>query len=466
MSLSIVILAAGKGRRMHSRLPKVLHQLADKPLLEHVINAASGLPHNAIYLVYGHGGEQLRACFPRAELAWAELVWVEQAEPLGTGHAVAQVIDRLPVTDDVLILYGDIPLISHRTLAHLVAAVAETGIALLVARLADASGYGRIVRDAAGEVVGIIEEPDASAEQRRITEVNTGMMVVKAKWLRRWLAALDNANAQAEYYLTDVVAAAVAEKILITTVMAEDEQEIKGVNDRAQLAELERHYQLRQAQTLMRQGVSLRDPARFDCRGSLTTGSDVMIDINAVFSGEVILGSHVTIEPGCQISHSTIGDHVTIKANTLIEDAVIGDHCTVGPFARIRPQTVLAEHVRVGNFVEIKKSTIQRNTRINHLSYVGDSEVGEAVNIGAGTITCNYDGLNKHKTVIGKHVFIGSNAALIAPLVIGDHATVAAGTTVTEDVKPNSLALNRLERKVVEDWRRPEGREQGESENN
>ena len=454
MSLSIVILAAGKGKRMFSDLPKVLHLLAGRPLLQHVIDTATGLPHRSLYVVCGHAAEHLREHFPSKKLRW-----VEQAEQLGTGHAVAQAINDIPDTDQVLILYGDVPLIGQATLERLTTAGGQTGIALLTRELAAPTGYGRIVRDAAGEVQAIVEEKDATQEQRKITEINTGILTAKAEWLKRWLQALDNKNAQQEYYLTDIIAAAVAENIPVATVRPDSAQEAQGVNDRLQLAALERGYQITQAENLMRQGVTLVDPARFDCRGELQSGRDVRIDINVIFEGRVTLGNHVNIGPNCRIRDSVLGDQVTVKANTVIENARIGDHCIIGPFARIRPQTELADNVTIGNFVEIKKSRIQKDSKVSHLTYIGDSEIGSDVNVGAGTITCNYDGVKKHKTVIGNNVFIGSNSQLVAPLKIGDNATVAAGTTVTKDVAPASLEYSKRERGVVENWQRPKSKD-------
>ncbi|MGI9230030.1 MAG: bifunctional UDP-N-acetylglucosamine diphosphorylase/glucosamine-1-phosphate N-acetyltransferase GlmU [Gammaproteobacteria bacterium] len=449
-SLSIVILAAGQGRRMHSDLPKVLHQLAGKPLLQHVINTATQLPHRAMYIVCGHGADELQARFPSPELHW-----VQQPQQLGTGHAVAQAMDAIPDTDQVLVLYGDIPLTTHRTLERLTEAAQQTGIAIMTGELPDASGYGRIVRDAAGTVQAIVEEKDADDAQRAITEINSGILTVEAKRLQPWLQALNNSNAGKEYYLTDIIAMAVAEGIAVPAISPDHWQEIQGVNDRQQLAELERYYQFGLAQYLMWNGVTLLDPTRFDCRGELQIGRDVSIDINAVFEGKVSIGNHVRIGPNCRISNASLGDHVIVKDNTVIEDARIGEHCSIGPFARIRPETELADHVAVGNFVEIKKSQVQSGSKINHLAYVGDSEVGKDVNIGAGAITCNYDGANKYKTVIGNDVFIGSNSQLVAPVTIGDHATIAAGTTVTKDVQASSLEANKRERKVVKNWQRP-----------
>lgn len=450
MSLSIVILAAGQGTRMRSALPKVLHSLAGKTLLEHVYTAAARLDHNGIYVVYGYGGQQVPESLPHLNVNW-----VEQQQQLGTGHAVQQAITAVPNDDRVLILYGDIPLITLETLQRLVDESQETGFSLMTSYIDEPAGYGRIVRDKKGDVSAIVEEKDADKEQLSICEINTGMMAVHGASLKRWLSSLDNENNQGEYYLTDIVSMAVKDGVLIHTVQPESAMEIRGINNRVQLAEIERYYQLIQAQHLMLQGVTFKDPSRFDLRGDLTTGRDVTVDVNVVINGSVSIGDNVDIGPNCYINNADIGNDVVILPNTVIEDTVLGNRCRIGPFARIRPHTRLADDVHVGNFVELKNTQVQSHSKINHLSYVGDTEVGRDVNIGAGTITCNYDGANKHKTIIGDDVHIGSNTQLVAPVEIGKGATIGAGTTVTRDVEADSLVHNKTERRTVEHWQRP-----------
>ena len=450
MNVEVVILAAGKGTRMRSALPKVLHEVAGRALVAHVIATAASLSPRAIHGVYGFGGEIV----PKT-LAHLPVKWVLQAEQKGTGHAVQQAMPQIGADAVVLILYGDVPLTRRETLAPLIAAAGAGALAVLTMELPDASGYGRIVRDANGGVTHIVEHKDANAAQRSIREINTGIMAVAAKHLWRWLAALKNTNAQGEFYLTDIVAMAVADGVAIETRQAAYTWEIMGVNSKQQLAELERIAQLNQAQALMEQGVTLRDPARIDVRGSLSCGQDVTIDVNCVFEGAVQLGDRVHIGPNNVIRESRLGNDVIVQANCVIEQASIGNDCRLGPFARIRPETVLAEHAHVGNFVEIKKSTIGVGSKVNHLSYVGDSAVGNNVNIGAGVITCNYDGANKHRTVIGNDVFVGSDCQLVAPVSIGDGATIGAGTTLTRDAKAGELTLGRAKQKTVTGWKRP-----------
>ena len=449
MPLSAVILAAGKGKRMRSSLPKVMHSLAGRTLLSHVYAAATGLSCDEVYIVHGHEGEQVRA----AHQAFSAR-WVTQEQQLGTGHAVLQVIDSIPADHHVIVLYGDVPLVTGETLAALVKVAKDTGFSLLTATLEDPTGYGRIVRDEAGDILRVVEQRDADEQEKLLCEINTGMMVVRADLMKKWLGMLTDDNAQREYLLTDIIGRAVTEGIEIRTVSPISVMEIKGVNDRAQLAELERHYQLLQARELMNEGTTLADPARFDLRGSLKTGEDVFIDINVVIEGEVNIGSRVSIGPNCVIRDSRIGDGANILANCVIDNADIGARNRIGPFARVRPGTSLDEDVHVGNFVEIKQSEIGRGSKANHLSYIGDSEVGERVNVGAGTITCNYDGVEKHRTIIGDDVFIGSNTELVAPLRINDGATIAAGATVTADVEAGALAMSKREAKVVKDWKR------------
>lgn len=450
MPLSVVILAAGQGRRMRSSLPKVMHKLAGKTLLARVLDTASRLPCRQIYVVYGEGGALAREAHPAPDAQW-----VEQKERLGTGHALAQVIDVIPDQDDVAVLYGDVPLLAQQTLEKLTAAAAETGFALLTAKLPDPAGYGRIIRDAKGKILKIVEEKDATDQEKSISEINTGTMVVKSRWLKKWLRKLSADNAQKEYLLTDIVAMAVAEDIAAHSVEPVSEMEIAGVNDRAQLAFLERYHQFTQAQALMRQGVTLADPARFDLRGELQAGADVFIDVNVIIEGKVLLGNGVTIGPNCLVRDAELGDGVAVFSHCVIDNAIVGRGGKLGPFARIRPGTSLGEETQVGNFVEVKQSTIKAGSKANHLAYIGDSEVGARVNIGAGTITCNYDGAAKHKTLIGDDVFIGSNTELVAPVTINDGATIAAGATITKDVEAGALALSKREQKTIKNWRRP-----------
>ena len=450
MSLSVVILAAGQGRRMRSSLPKVMHKLAGKTLLARVLDTASRLPCRQIYVVYGEGGALAREAHPVPDAQW-----VEQKERLGTGHALAQVIDFIPDQDDVAVLYGDVPLLTQQTLEKLTAAAAETGFALLTAKLPDPTGYGRIIRDAKGKILKIVEEKDATEREKSVREINTGTMAVKSQWLKKWLRQLSADNAQKEYLLTDIVAMAVAEDIAAHSVEPDSEMEIAGVNDPAQLAFLERYHQFTQAQALMRQGVTLADPARFDLRGELQAGADVFIDINVIIEGKVRLGNGVSIGPNCVVRDAELGDGVAVFSHCVIDNAIVGRGGKLGPFARIRPGTSLGEETQIGNFVEVKQSTIKAGSKANHLAYIGDSEVGAGVNIGAGTITCNYDGAAKHKTLIGDDVFIGSNTELVAPVTINDGATIAAGATITKDVEAGALALSKREQKTIKNWRRP-----------
>ena len=450
MSLCIVILAAGQGTRMYSDKPKVLHTLAGKSLLEHVCETAMGLSHRDIYVVYGHGGEQV----PNA-LQDFQVNWVEQKERLGTGHAVQQVLPYIPDVDNVLILYGDVPLITEESLKTLIDAASNTGFSLLTTHIEDPHGYGRIIRDVDSKIVAIVEEKDATEEQKRIFEINTGFIVVKSELLKLWVNALGNDNKQNEYYLTDIVSKAVADDVTITAVLAESNIEVKGINNRSQLAEAERYFQLVQAHHLMHRGVGLCDPARFDLRGELEIGRDNQIDINVVIEGKVKLGKNVTIGANCYIKDTIIANDVNILPNTMIDSAVIGNGCNIGPFARVRPNTSLDEDVHIGNFVELKKTDIGKGSKVNHLTYLGDTHIGAETNIGAGTISCNYDGANKHQTIIGDKVFVGSDVQLIAPIKVHDGATIAAGTTVTKDVAENELAISRSEQKSIPKWKRP-----------
>ena len=435
---------------MRSELPKVLHPLAGKTLLEHVYVAASRLKHRQIHVVYGYGGKRVQEALPDLDVNW-----IEQKEQLGTGHAVQQAIGAVPDMDSILVLYGDVPLITYETLQKLVEAAQSGGFSLLTCYIDDPAGYGRIIRDDKGDILRIVEDREAVGDELSVCEINTGMMVVGAKLLKKWLETLKNNNIQGEYYLTDIVQKAVEDKINITTVNPESVTEIRGINTRIHLAEMERYYQYIQAHHLMRLGVTLMDPARFDLRGDLETGKDIVIDVNVVIEGSVSIGNGVNIGPNCYINNSDIADGVSILPNCVIDNAVIGKNCRIGPFSRIRPQTRLAEDAHVGNFVELKNAEIGRHSKVNHLSYIGDSEVGEKVNIGAGTITCNYDGADKHKTIIGDNVFVGSDTQLVAPVRIGEGATIGAGTTVTKDVAPGVLTHNEVKSRVVENWKRP-----------
>ncbi|MCW8125403.1 bifunctional UDP-N-acetylglucosamine diphosphorylase/glucosamine-1-phosphate N-acetyltransferase GlmU [Microbulbifer halophilus] len=449
MSIDVVILAAGKGTRMRSDLPKVLHPIGGVPMLGRVIASAKQLGEVEITVVIGHGADLVREQF-----ADSGVKFVEQAEQLGTGHAVAQAIPNFRRGSTVLVLYGDVPLVKTGTLQSLLSA-SDKGPALLSVEMANPAGYGRIVRDDAGRVQAICEEKDADADTLAIREVNTGILAAPADLLSQWLPELSNDNAQGEYYLTDVVARSVNENIPVTGVRASDPLEVAGVNSRAQQAQLERALQHGRALALMNAGVTLLDPARLDIRGGLECGTDVSIDINCVFEGEVVLGNGVQVGPNCLLKNCRLADGTTVEANSIIEDAEVGQACTVGPFARLRPGTQLADGAKVGNFVETKKAQIGRGSKVNHLSYVGDAIVGEGVNIGAGTITCNYDGVNKFTTEIGDGAFIGSNTALVAPVKVGPGATVGAGSTITREVSTDELAVARGRQRNISGWQRP-----------
>ncbi len=450
MTLDIVILAAGKGTRMKSNLPKVLHPIAGKPMLGHVLDCARSLGKASLNVVVGHGAESVKQQYSAEDVSF-----VDQFEQLGTGHAVLQALDNLHDESTTLILYGDVPLIESTTLRELMAEVTDNSLGLLTVKLADPNGYGRIVRDQEGLVTEIVEQKDASPHQLMIQEGNTGVIAARSSDLKRWLPMLSNDNAQGEYYLTDIIALAQREGKRIATRQVADENEVLGVNNRQQQAQLERYYHQRIAAKLMDQGVTLIDPSRFDCRGELEAGSDVMIDINCIIEGRVVLGNNVTISANCSIKNSTIADNTVIKANTLIEDAIIGEDCEVGPFARVRPATVMARGAKLGNFVETKKSNIGVGSKVNHLTYIGDAEIGDGVNVGAGTITCNYDGVNKSKTIIGDGAFIGSNSSLVAPVSIGSGATVGAGSTVSSDVGDEQLGVARAKQRNITGWKRP-----------
>ena len=453
MALSVVILAAGKGTRMRSALPKVLHVVADKPMVSHVIDSARHLGATNIYVVYGFGGDVLKATLTK-ENSGQDLTFVEQTQQLGTGHSVDQASPFLKDDEDVLVLYGDVPLTKVSTLENLLQVKPDNGMALLTVHLANPTGYGRIVRKD-DQVVGIIEQKDANPEQLTINEANTGILLANGGDLKRWLSGLSNENAQGEYYLTDIIAAAHNEGKVIATAHPETEIEVEGANNRVQLASLERAYQARLAEELMIEGASLRDPARIDIRGALTIGSEVSIDINCIFEGNVALGSDVKIGANCILKNCTIGDNVEIKANTIIEDANIGENCSVGPFARIRPGSTMHKDSHVGNFVEMKKTTLGEGSKAGHLTYLGDALVGKNVNIGAGTITCNYDGVNKAQTIINDNAFIGSNSSLVAPVTIGTTATVGAGSVIAKAVENDDLAFTRTKQRNVKNWQRP-----------
>ncbi|MBK6508611.1 MAG: bifunctional UDP-N-acetylglucosamine diphosphorylase/glucosamine-1-phosphate N-acetyltransferase GlmU [Haliea sp.] len=452
MTLEIVILAAGQGTRMQSSLPKVLHAVGGKPLLEHVIQTAQELNPSAVHVVIGYGGQQVQDALPQYDIHW-----VVQAQQLGTGHAVMQALPAIADDSVVLVLYGDVPLTRLSTLRQLVAR-AQEGPALLTATLRNPHGYGRILRDQTGALTGVVEEKDASAEQRQLQEINTGLLAAPARDLKAYLPRVDNQNQQGEYYLPDILRLAVANGKTVASCTAESELEILGVNDRVQLNQVEREYQRRQAEMLMRQGVGIADAARLDIRGSLTCGKDVFIDINAVFEGEVILGNGVSVGANCVLSDVNVADGSVIHAMSHVQGAVIGKDCSVGPYARLRPGTVLADGARIGNFVETKKANIGADSKVNHLSYIGDCDMGADVNIGAGTITCNYDGINKHKTEIGKGVFVGSNSTLVAPLRIEEQGFVAAGSTVTSTVGKDELAVSRARQRNIKGWNRPDKR--------
>lgn len=455
MNLDIVILAAGKGTRMNSELPKVLHRLGGNSLLGHVLTAANTLKANKIHIVVGFGAERIRSEFAQQQ----DLEWALQEQQLGTGHAVMQAmpgIDSADSQNKVLVLYGDVPLTNAETLAKLVAQSEGDTLSILTLITENPTGLGRIVRDGSGEILAIVEEKDASEEQRQIKEINTGIMVMPAAKLSQWLQALGNDNAQGEYYLTDVVAMAAEDSdCRIDALVTEDEHEVQGVNDKTQLAALERQLQMNNAKQLLEAGVLLRDPARIDIRGELATGSDVEIDINAIFEGTVSLGNNVKIGANVCIKDSRIADNAVILAGSNIDSAEIGAGASVGPYARIRPGTVLKEDTKIGNFVETKNAIIGRGSKANHLAYIGDAELGENVNIGAGTIFCNYDGVNKHKTVVGNNVFVGSNSVLVAPVTLADNSFVAAGSSVNSDVPADNLTVARAKQRNIPGWKRP-----------
>jgi len=449
MPLSVVILAAGKGTRMKSSIPKVLHRLANKPLLEHVYDTAKNLGAEEIVVIYGHGGELVKETCKHFDAKW-----VEQKEQLGTGHAVKQAFDSVNLKNNVLVLYGDVPLTKKATLQDLLND-SEGKVALLSVNLDDPFGYGRILRNNDNQVTGIVEQKDASDEQQQIKEVNTGILACNGETLKQLLNNIDNKNSQGEYYLTDIFELAAKDKIKIKTAQPDSSYEVEGVNNRLQLAALERIFQKNLADELMTNGVTLADPARIDIRGNVKISNDVYIDINALIEGDVEIGTGTNIGPNCVIINTTIGDNVNIKANCVLENAVVENNCEVGPYARLRPEAHLSTNAKVGNFVEIKKANIGEGSKVNHLSYIGDTQMGKNVNVGAGTITCNYDGAYKHKTIIGDNVFVGSDTQLVAPVTISDNVTIGAGATITKNVAENMLVISRSPQKNISGWERP-----------
>ncbi|MCW8093224.1 bifunctional UDP-N-acetylglucosamine diphosphorylase/glucosamine-1-phosphate N-acetyltransferase GlmU [Alteromonas sp. ASW11-130] len=449
MAFSVVILAAGKGTRMKSSLPKVLHKVGGIPMVQRIINTVEAMAAHNVHLVYGHGGDQLKT-----SIEGKRLNWCLQAEQLGTGHAVQQAADHIKDDEDVMILVGDAPLIQQQTLERLVAVKAECDLALLTVELDDPTGMGRIVRNGE-QISAIVEHKDATEAQRLIREINTGMMIMGGADLKRWLKLLGNSNAQGEYYLTDVIEMAAKEGKVIKAAQPDSAVEVEGVNNRIHLAGIERALQHREAVTLMTNGATLADPARIDVRGNVTTGQDVFIDINVVMQGTVKIGNNTSIGANCVLIDCEIGDNVVVDSHSVIEGAKVSENCVIGPFARLRPGAVMKPNAKVGNFVEMKKSILGEGAKVNHLTYLGDAEVGAKANIGAGTITCNYDGVNKSKTIIGENAFIGSNSSLVAPVKIGDGATVGAGSVITSEVSSDSLAVARGKQRNIEGWKRP-----------
>lgn len=450
MNVDVIILAAGKGTRMRSAIPKVLHPIAGKAMLAHVIAAARQLPNAQINIVIGHEADQVRALDGGADIQFAM-----QTEQLGTGHAVQQAMSNLRADSTSIILYGDVPLIKPDTLHALLAATESGGMGLLTAVFDDPTGYGRIIRNDEGHIIANVEQKDASAEQLAVQEVNTGFMAMPTAHLLEWLPKLSNNNAQNEYYLTDLIEMAATGGVGVTAVHPASHSEVEGVNSRQQLIALERVLQQQQADALLAEGVAILDPQRFDLRGSLSCGTDTTVDVNCVFEGDVVIGSNVRIGPNCVISDSNIGDNVEIKANSVLENADVEEHCVVGPFARLRPGSVMRTGAKVGNFVEMKKSELGAGSKVNHLSYVGDADIGRNCNIGAGTITCNYDGANKFKTTMGDEVFVGSNSTLVAPLTIASGGFVGAGSTITRTIDSDQLAVGRGKQRNIDGWKRP-----------
>jgi bifunctional UDP-N-acetylglucosamine pyrophosphorylase / glucosamine-1-phosphate N-acetyltransferase len=460
MGLKIVILAAGKGKRMVSSISKVLHPLGGIPLLQRVVNTAQTLEPDNIYVVYGNGGTHVRET-----LSHLPVEWIKQDKQLGTGHAVSQAMPAFDDSDNVLVLYGDVPLITTSTLKKLLKDTPRNGLGLMITEFEDPTGFGRIIRNEMSNIVAIVEEKDATPAQRRIKEINTGIISVPALLLKSWLPELKNDNKQQEYYLTDIVALAEKNGHSVGGIMAHCHEEVRGVNDRWQLEKLERHHQRLQAKALAYSGVTVADPARIDVRGELETGTDIFIDVNAVIEGTVKIGSHCHIGPNVMIKDTTIEDHVTILANSVLDGAVIKEGANIGPFARLRSGTVIEKNAKIGNFVETKNTILGEGSKASHLTYLGDATIGKDVNIGAGTITCNYDGVNKWPTTIGDAVFIGSNSSLVAPIKIGNNATIGAGSSITEDAPANQLTLSRAKQNSAKGWQRPTKRQALNSDN-
>lgn len=450
MKLDIVILAAGQGTRMQSAIPKVLHQIAGVSLLEHIVRTTMLLSHDTTpIVVYGHQGEQLKQSLKHP------VIWVHQTQQLGTGHAVQQALPHLTDSEYTFILYADVPLVSFTTLQKILEKTTKNTIGIVTATVPNPTGLGRIIRNQQNDICKIIEEKDASDSEQTIHEINTGIYLIPTDYLKKQLPTLKNHNAQNEFYITDMIEIALKDDIKIVDVQPDHYQETLGINTREQLAQLERFYQIEQAKKFLQNGVTLIDPNRFDVRGDVNIGKDSVIDINVILEGKVKIGERCFIGPHCILRNVTLGNDVEIRAHSILDGAMVSDHCMIGPFARIRPDTTLASHCHIGNFVEIKKSAIGFGTKINHLTYIGDSEIGKQVNIGAGTITCNYDGKNKHKTTIEDHAFIGSNSALIAPITIHTGATIGAGSTITRDAPANQLTLTRVKQKSIINWQRP-----------
>ena len=446
--IEAIILAAGQGTRMKSKKAKVLHELGGKTLLQHVIDAIQPLS-SSINIVIGNDAELIKNSINSRSISW-----VLQKMQLGTGHAIQQAISNINVELTCVILFGDVPLITTNTIKSLIDKSEKNGFSLLSVLLDDPNGYGRIIRDKKELIKAIVEDKDADVNERKINEINTGIMAIQGSLLKKYIAQLEPNNSQGEFYLTDIVKIAVKDNVTISSLVCDNVSEVMGINDKNQLAEAERIYQQQQAKELMSKGLTIKDPNRFDCRGSLIFGKDCSVDINVILEGENELGENVLIAPNCIIKNAKIGDHAEIKANTIIEDAVIGNHTTIGPFARIRPETEVGNSARIGNFVEIKKSSIDEGSKVPHLSYVGDSTIGKNVNIGAGVITCNYDGVNKHQTIIEDGVFVGSDTQLIAPVTVGENATIGAGSTITQDVPSEKLTLSRKKQKTIPNWKR------------
>lgn len=453
MSLSVIVLAAGNGKRMCSGMPKVLHELAGVPMVERVIRTAESLNPESIHVVYGSGGARVKQ-----SLSHLPVNWIKQEERLGTGHAVSQAIPFCHEDDQVLVLYGDVPLISQATLSKLLEDTPENALGLVITDKKNPSGLGRILRNELGNIIAIVEEKDASDQEKKITEVNTGILTASARQLNKWLPQLKDNNNQNEYYLTDVVSFAVRDGVAVGGVISHCEQEMQGVNDRWQLASLERHYQLEQAKALAFSGVKVLDPHRLDIRGNVSVGRDTVLDVNVILEGEVNIGENCYIGPNVLLKNVTLGDHVEIAANSVVNGALIDDRAVIGPFARVRPETKIGQGAKVGNFVEIKSTDIGAGSKASHLSYIGNASIGNSVNIGAGTITCNYDGVNKWQTIIHDGAFVGSNSALVAPITVGSEATIGAGSTISRDAPAGQLTVERCPQKTISSWQRPKKR--------